>query len=206
MSEPPDYSDPLYGIGALPQRPVGAAISGPARPYGRTPGVDAYPEAPAADAPWPVVAGEAPRTRRRGALGIVVAIAVVLLIGAGVSAAWLLVGPGARGDDTPQEAVDGFLTGVYQSHDASDAAGHVCERARDQGELGRIVSAVSQQDDAYPGAHTTWTTTTLSIAGRQATADVTVSLTTVNEQVANRSLTLELIDDRGWWVCDVQAD
>jgi hypothetical protein len=30
-------------------------------------------------------------------------------------------------------------------------------------------------------------------------------MTTLNEQVSSRAVTLLLVDDRGWWVCDVRT-
>ena len=218
MSEPPDYSDPLHGISDLPRRPVvgSAPVTGgfsvpdqpvpyrdyPGRMYGRTPPTDAYPDPPSANAPWPVVAGEAPRPRRR-MLGVVVAAIALVVIAGGVAGAWLLVGPSMRGDETPEAAVNGFLTGIYETRDAGDAGRHVCERARDDAELDRIVFEVRQHAEAFTAARTTWEPPTVRTEGRSATADVTLTMTTLNEQVATRAITLLLVDDRGWWVCDV---
>ena len=41
-------------------------------------------------------------------------------------------------------------------------------------------------------------------SGRQASAEVTLTMTTLNEQVSSRAVTLLLVEDRGWWVCDVR--
>jgi len=215
----PDYSDPLHGLTDLPRRPVvaSAPVEGghaipdepvpfrdyPGRTYGRAP-QDAYPEQPPADAPWPAVAGKPPRPRRR-VLGIVLVAGLLLIFGGGIAAVVALVGPaGARGTSTPEQAVEGFLTGVYVTHDAAAAGRNVCARARDDDELEQIVFQVRQNEEAYTAARTTWSYPPIRPSGRQATADVTLTMTTLNEQVSSRLVTLLLVDDRGWWVCDVR--
>jgi hypothetical protein len=172
--------------------------------YGRAEPTDAYPDQPAADAPWPLVAGKPPRQRRR-MLGIVLAAFVVLLLGGGLVGAWLFIGPGVRGTATPEAAVHGFLAGIYEAHDARAAARHVCERARDDDELDQIVFQVKQHEQAYTAARTTWSFPPIHPNGRQATAEVTLTMTTANEQVSSREITLLLVNDRGWWVCDVRT-
>jgi hypothetical protein len=216
----PDYSDPLYGVPGLPRRPVvaSAPVTGaiaipeqpvpirdyPGRMYGRQ-SPDAYPEQPAANAPWPLVSGKPPRPRRR-VLGISLVVGLILLFGGGIAAIWLLVGPGgARGSATPEQAVEGFLMGIYETHDARAAGRHVCERARDDAELDQIVFQVKQYESAYTAARTTWSYPPIQPTGRQASAEVTLTMTTPNEQVASRVITLLLVDDRGWWVCDVRS-
>jgi hypothetical protein len=214
----PDYSDPLHGLRELPRRPVvaSAPVSGgltvpdgpvpfrdyPGRTYGRSP-QDAYPEQPAADAPWPAVAGAPPRPRRR-VLGIAL-VAGALVIFGGIAAIIALVGPGGpRGTATPDQAVEGFLTAIYVSHDASAAGRHVCARARDNAELEQIVFQVRQNEQTYTAAQTSWTYPPIRPSGRQASAEVTLTMTTLNEQVSSRAVTLLLVEDRGWWVCDVR--
>jgi hypothetical protein len=139
-------------------------------------------------------------------VGFVLIAAAVLVLAGGAVATYLLVGPfGDRGADTPGQAVDGFLTGIYGSHDAQTAGRYVCDRARDDAELDQIVSQVSQQQAGYPGQRTTWTYPPIQPDGRQATAQVTLTMTTVDERVASRQVNILLVDDRGWWVCDVHT-
>lgn len=194
-------SAPVVGGVAVPDEPV-PYRDYPGRMYGRTPPTDAYPDPPSANAPWPLVAGEAPRPRRR-VLGILLACGLLVVLGVGIAGAWLVIGPGMRGDDSPEAAVNGFLTGIYETRDAHDAGRHVCERARDDAELGRIVFTVRQQQEAFTAARTTWNPPTIHVDGREATAEVTLTMATLNEQVSTRTITLQLVDDRGWWVCDV---
>ncbi|HEY7223017.1 MAG TPA: hypothetical protein VH561_05295 [Micromonosporaceae bacterium] len=218
---PPDYSDPLYGIPELPRRPVvasapatgslsapeehGSVRAYPGRTYGRAqPGEAAYPEQPPEDAVWPLVTGTPPRPRRR-LLGITLVVTLVLLLAGGVAGAWVLIDPaGLRGADTPGQAVDGFLAAVYETHDARAAGRNVCGRARNDADLDQLVFQVKQNQGAYTAAQTTWSYPPIRIEGRQAAAEVTLTMTTANEQVASRVITVLLVDDRGWWVCDVR--
>jgi hypothetical protein len=216
---PPDYSDPLFGVSDMPRRPVvaSAAVTGalavpdqpgpmrdyPGRTYGR-PDKDAYPQQPAADAPWPLVSGKPPRPRRR-VLGIVLVVTLLIFAG-GIAATWALLGPGgARGAGSPAAAVDGFLSGIYETRDARATARYVCERARDDAELEQIIFQVKQNEEAYTAARTTWSYPPIHPSGGQASAEVTLTMTTLNEQVSSRVITLLLVDDRGWWVCDIRA-
>lgn len=175
--------------------------SGPGRVYGRGVRTDEYPQRRRSTPPT----AEPVRPPRRGRGFALIALAVALL-GAGVVATYLLTGlPGARGADTPDQAVDGFLAGVFDAQDARAAGNFVCESARDDAELDQIVLQVSQRAEAYPGAHTTWRYPSIAPQGRQAAAEVTLTMTTANEQVASRVVTLLLVDDGGWWVCDIRT-
>jgi hypothetical protein len=186
----------------MPEQPM--PIEYPGRTYGR-PDKDAYPQQPHPDAVWPLVSGKPPRPRRRR-LGIVLVVILLAIFAGGIATTVVLLGPsGSRGTATPEQAVDGFLTAIYGTHDARAAARHVCPRARDDAELEQIVFRVKQSDEAYTAARTTWSYPAIQPSGQQATADVTLTMTTLNEQVSSRTITLLLVDDRGWWVCDVRA-
>jgi hypothetical protein len=41
-------------------------------------------------------------------------------------------------------------------------------------------------------------------AKREATADVTLTLSTGLDRVAEKRVRLKLVDERGWWVCEVE--
>ena len=86
------------------------------------------------------------------------------------------------------------------------AGRYVCKPARDDAELERIVFEVEQYEQSYAGARTTWAYPPIHTEGRRAVAEVTLTVTTANEQVATRPVTLLLVDDRGWWVCDIRAE
>jgi len=164
----------------------------------------AYPEQPRADAAWPAVVGTPPRRRWRG-IGVALAVVAALLLVAGIGAAWVLVGPAStRGTATPAEAVEGFLGGIYNTHNARDAGRYVCKQARNDAELDQTVFEVKQLEQSYDAARTTWSYPEIHPAENRAEADVTLTMTTANDQSSSRTVTLVLVDDRGWWVCDVE--
>ncbi len=177
----------------------------PARVYGRTTSADVYPEQPAPDADWPAVSGLPPRPPQRVRSALIVAVILALLAAAVVTTYRVMGASGSRGTDTPEQAVEGFLGGIYHLHDPRSAGRYVCGSARVDAELDQIVFRVEQAEQSYTGAQTTWTYPPIRTEGRRAAAEVSLTLTTANEQVARRSVTLLLVDDRGWWVCDVRA-
>ena len=177
--------------------------SGPGRVYGRGDRTDEYPQRSARGGALTVVITDPPRPRRRGFALITLLVA---LVGAGGVTTYLLAGrPGVRGTDTPAQAVEGFLAGIYDAHDPRAAGRFVCDQAHDDAEIAQIVFQVSQHEEAYTGSRTTWTYPPIPTEGRRAAADVTLTMTTANEQVASRLVTLLLVNDGGWWVCDVRT-
>ena len=173
------------------------------RPYGRGVNTDEYPPRRRRDDT--VVVGEPPRPPRRGRDFRLIAV-VVAVLAAVVVATYLIADPlGGRGADTPEQAVDGFLSGIYEARDPQAAGSFVCDSARDEAELDQIVFQVTQYEEAYTGARTTWSYPPIKVDGRGAAATVTLTMTTANEQVATRDVTLVLVEDGGWWVCDVRT-
>src|SRR5690606_25963731 len=127
---------------------------------------------------------------RRGRGFTVFGVAVALL-GVVVVATYLLAGSlSGRGADTPEEAVDGFLSATYEARDPRAAGTFVCESARDEATLDQIVFQVTLHEQAYTGARTTWSYPPIRTEGHRAAADVTLTMTTANEQVASRLVTL----------------
>jgi hypothetical protein len=190
----------------------GGAAPSPAVPFpAPQPPVTQSPaaHAPAAQAPTtqaPVTQGSATQPRRRRRPGFALIAVLVALVGVGVVTTSMVAGlPNWSGANSPEQAVDGFLAAVYDTHDPHEAGRFVCERARDDQELDRLVQRVSQQAEEYPGSRTTWAYPPIQREGRTAAAEVTLTLTTANEQVATQAVTLLLVDDGGWWVCDVRA-
>jgi hypothetical protein len=130
----------------------------------------------------------------------------VALLGVVAVVAYLLAGSlTGRGADSPEEAVDGFLSAIYEARDPRAAGAFVCDSARDDDTLDQIVFQVAQHEQAYTGARTTWSYPPIRTEGRRGAADVTLTMTTANEQVATRLVTLILVDAGGWWVCDVRT-
>ena len=192
-----------YDVQAYPMPAYGQTY--PTQTYGRSYPVEVYPPQPADDTPWPLISGEPPRRRRRPPLILGLIIALVLVLAGGATAAFVLIGPSSsRGSASPGEAVEGFLDAIYGKHSARDAARFVCERARNDAELDQIVFGVKTFEQEFTSPRTTWVYSAIQPNGRQATATVTLTMSTANEQVSERRLTLLLVDDRGWWVCDVQ--
>jgi hypothetical protein len=202
----PDIADPHQAhTQQLPRVPaVRKHEAPPARPYGHPGAAEVYPPQPSEDTHWPLVTGQPPRPRLR--LGPVLLSLLVLTVVGALATAFVLVGPvGDRGTGTPAEAVDGFLGGIYGTHSAKEAARFVCENARDDGELEQIVFQVRQLEESYSSARTTWSYPAIEPQGSQASAQVTLTMTTANEQLATRTVTLALVHDRGWWVCDITS-
>lgn len=174
------------------------------RTHGRDLPTDEYPQQPARSTkPAPGGGGE----RRRRGRGFALITLLVTLVSAAVVTTYVTIGlPSASGAHRPDEAVDGFLAAIYDRHDPRAAGRFVCEVARDDAELDRIVQLVGEQAQAYPGSRTTWTYPAIEPDNRTAAAEVTLTLTTANEQVATRVVTLLLVDDGGGWrVCDVRT-
>ncbi|MBX6752337.1 MAG: hypothetical protein IRY85_22195, partial [Micromonosporaceae bacterium] len=138
--------------------------------------------------------------------GFALIAVLVALVGVGVVTTSVVAGlPSTSGANSPEQAVEGFLAAIYGTHDPRAAGRYVCERARDDEELDRLVLRVSQQAEEYPGSETTWAYPPIQREGRTAAAEVTLTMTTPNEQVASRVVTFLLVDDGGWWICDVRA-
>jgi hypothetical protein len=173
--------------------------SGPSRLYGRGAPTDEYPQQSL------VVAGKPPRPRRRRRGFQLFAVAVTLLA-AVLVATYVLAGQSAeRGANSPDQAVEGFLTNIFDAHDATAAGTFVCASARNDDELSRTVLQAIVQEQGYTGAQTTWSYPPIRTEGRRAAADVALTMTTANEQVASKSITVLLVDDNGWWVCDIRT-
>jgi hypothetical protein len=194
-----------YEVQAYPMPSYPSDVYPPSSYSGRGYPGQLYPPQPAADAQWPLVAGEPPPQRRRPLLVIGIVVALVLVLGGGGLAAYFLVAGRTLGSATPAGAVEGFLDAVYTKHNGKEAAGFVCPSARDESELDQVVFGVKTFEKDFPSPRTSWTYPEIRPDGRQAKADVTLTLATANEQVSQKRLTLLLVDDRGWWVCDVQT-
>jgi hypothetical protein len=197
---------------AVPARPIPYEVQAypypsdiyPASTYsGRGYPNQLYPPQPPPDAPWPLVAGEPPPARRRPMLVLGIVVALLAVLGGAGGAAYVLINVRGTGPATPADAVEGFLDAVFTTHSAKDAADFVCERSRDEAELDQVVFGVKTFEKDYPSARTTWTYPPIVPQGDTAAAAVTLTLTTANEQVATKQIRLLLVNDRGWFVCDV---
>ena len=193
-----------YEVQAYPMPPYNQTY--PTQTYGRSLPAQVYPPQPDEDTPWPLVTGEPPRRRRRPSLVLWLILALVVVLAGGATAAFVLIGPASsRGAATPADAVEGFLDAIYGKHSAKDAARFVCARARNDAELDQIVFGVKTFEQEFSSPRTTWTYPEIKPNGKQATATITLSMSTANDQVAEKRFELLLVDDRGWWVCDVNT-
>jgi hypothetical protein len=149
-----------------------------------------------------------PARIRRPALtmSLVFTLMVALCLGGGLVSFVVVQSAEPRGTPSPEAAVEGFLRAIFTEHSANSAAGFVCSDIRDNKELARLVFEVKAFERRYASPRTTWTYPPVQRTGaREASADVTLTLTTQVDQVAEKEIRLLLVDDRGWWVCDVET-
>ena len=169
---------------------------------------------PAAGAPFPagapanpyLFAQPAPKAKRRGLLIAVIAVAALLVLAGGGITAGYLVGhnPGGKGQATPSEAVQGFLTAVYQDADPAKAATFVCRPSRDKAKLTKKINEIKQQNATYDMPKYDWTLPkTESTQSDKTVLSTTITLTTDNEQSATQKLQFVTSKNNGWWVCEV---
>lgn len=220
---PTDNSVPTLGFpaGYQPPFPPPAGYQPPFPPqpgYPAQPGQPGFPVQP----PFPPTSGvpfppgapgnpyllgpPAPAPKPRGLLIAVIVVAALLVLSGGGTTAWYLAshGPGGTGQPTPADAVQGFLTAVYQDEDATKAAEFVCRPARDQAKLAKKINEIRQQDASYNAPRYDWTSPkTESAQSDTAILSATVTLTTDDEQSAAQKLRFVTTKNNGWWVCEV---
>ncbi|MFG1950677.1 hypothetical protein [Micromonospora sp. NPDC048830] len=194
MPGPPQPGGPQAGF---PQ----AGFPQPGPPQPGAPGAvpPGYP-------PYPAPAPAQPR-KKRGVLiaSIVLALAVLLCGGGGVAAFLTLrnveSGEGAK---EPTAAVQNFLAAVYQERDAKKAAGHVCSAARDDKQIAAKVAEVKRYAEEHEGARFRWTAPKVdNQTDDRATVTTKVTMTTSDEKVAEQDLRFTVVQQTGWWVCEI---
>ncbi|HEY3008597.1 MAG TPA: hypothetical protein VGJ63_11130 [Micromonosporaceae bacterium] len=208
MTQPPN------GDAQRPEAVDPYATDGPATvPQPIPPGAAYPPPAPGAAYPPPgfpgVPSADPAPTKRRGLLiaSIVLGFALLLCGGGGLGA-WLYLnnvdrGHGAAG---PTEAVDDFLRAVYTDQDADKAARLVCRDARDNAEITKKVDEIKAYATTYPNAQFDWDEPKVDDkTAKRATVTVKVTATTGDEREAEERLVFTVINDSGWWVCDVSG-
>jgi hypothetical protein len=157
--------------------------------------------------PGPVAAKPGPRRVGPAALATAVFITVLALcLGGGAVSFFVVQSLEPRGTATPESALEGFLRAVFVDRDADRAADFVCADNRNDEELARLVFEVRTFTSRYSSADTRWTYPGVRRTGkREASADVTLTLSTVDQRVSEKRVRLLLVDDSGWWVCEVEA-
>jgi hypothetical protein len=145
------------------------------------------------------------RKRRTGLIvGTIIGLALVLMAAGGVGVFVLVQSARPRGTVEPRQAVEGFLGAVLSGTSPEAARGFVCPAARGSAQVDQLLAQVRQLEETYESPRLSWTYPTIQPQGRTATADVTLTLSTANDQTSKKRVTVLLVEDRGWWVCDVE--
>lgn len=145
---------------------------------------------------------------RRWLLIVAIAVAAVLVIGGGSLTALLLRDANRNGPADPTVAIDSFLRAVYHDHDAAEATALVCAEARDEGALTAKINSIAEYAEAYPQPRFRWSQPRqVDETDELAIMDVTVTMVTSQEQLAQHTLRISLLDtaDNGWWVCNIEG-
>ncbi|MEU4566321.1 hypothetical protein [Micromonospora sp. NPDC023956] len=202
-SFPPPPGYPAQGEGGYP--PGNAYPPGTAYPPGNAyqPG-NAYPPGGAFPPGYPPPA--APR-KKRGLLiaSIIVVVALLLCAGGGTAAFFLLRGADSgEGADEPTTAVKNFLTAVYQDRNAGRATELVCSSARDREKIAAKVAEVEKYVAEHDTPRFRWTDPKVDERTEErATVTTTVTVTTADEKITNQELRFTVVQETGWWVCEV---
>jgi hypothetical protein len=143
-------------------------------------------------------------SRHAGRLaGLTLVLVVVLCLGGGTGAYFLLDATEPRGQLDPAAAVNGFLRAIFTEHDSDHAADFVCPAAARSGDLRDLVNKIRDFEDQFAGGRTSWSDPTISVHRHRATATLALSFDRDGQQLAQRRLELLVVDQRGWWVCAV---
>jgi hypothetical protein len=135
---------------------------------------------------------------------VVLCVVVALCLGGGLGAYVLVQNTQPRGATDPTDAVNGFLGAAFGSHSADAAAEFVCARNRNPEELTKMVEQITAFEERFESPRTSWDTHPVEVSGRNAAATVRLRLTVDETQVAEERLRLTLVDQRGWFVCEVE--
>lgn len=199
---PPGSPGPQYGAPGQPYGPPDPQYGPPDPQYGP-------PGPPYGPPGGPPPGGPAPR-RRRGLLILAAGLAGVLVLcaGGGVGA-WLLTrDTDEDGAVSPVAAVQSFMQAVYRDRSPAAAAELVCSEARDEDSLTEKVDEINSYEETQAEPSFQWTEPEIVEETEQlAVVAVTVTVTTADEQVADQTLHVSVLDkdDAGWWVCDLET-
>jgi len=151
--------------------------------------------------------GPQPRKGRRGLVITSIVLGVVLLLCAGGIGAILLSNRGGEtgeGAAKPDAAVDRFLSAVYTDQDATAASAIVCGSARDSGEIGKKIRSIHTDALNYTNPRFRWDPPKIEEENAErAVVSVKVVMTTADDKTAEQDLRFTVIQDSGWWVCEV---
>ncbi|NUR74028.1 MAG: hypothetical protein HOU81_24710, partial [Hamadaea sp.] len=228
-AQPPAYGQqpgqPQYNPGAAQVPPAygtpptsGGPTSGSGYPAGGaypTSG-QAYPTTgqtfPGAGYPTTGFPGQPEQPKKKSKAGIIIgitlAVVLVLCLGGGVGAYFLLkkTDQGGQGAADPKAAATAFLKAFYEDQSAADAEKTICAQARDSKTITQQIDAIKNLGQTYSKPAFTWDTPAVSdTTEKDAKVTVKLTMTTADEKVSKQELVLTTINDQGWWVCDVQS-
>jgi hypothetical protein len=131
---------------------------------------------------------------------------VVLLCGGGGVAAFLLLRnvDTVEGAPEPVVAVERFLEAVYTEQNAGLAESTVCRDARDSQAIEDKVEEVKNYAKTYRNPTFEWETPKVSEQDEErAIVAVDLTMTTADDRRAEQQLTFTVVQETGWWVCEV---
>jgi hypothetical protein len=151
---------------------------------------------------------EPPKRKRRVGLivGIVFTVLLLLCGGGGVAAYFVVQNARPIGQPSPEKATRGFLVAIYDDHDVNAAIAHVCPDARDTTKVTKVINDLVEFEQQYDAPTVTWDTPVITTDKVTGTAHVSLTFKTEDERVAHKKLVFDLLNSRGWWVCDVRPE
>jgi hypothetical protein len=155
---------------------------------------------------WPAnVAPAAPKRNRGGLIAALVLVGVLVLCsGVAGTAIYVSTRQFGTGASSPDEAVTGYLTGVYLHQETSEAERYLCQQADPTTVVERKIKDARTVTDRFNASYS-WTV--LVVSNQTATeAIVSTDLSAVSGNYHTiASLTIRTINSDGWWVCDVKT-
>lgn len=183
----------------FPGQPMASPVSGQPN-YGHPfPTPQGYP-------PYDAQQQQPPAKRKRGLLiaSIVLAVVLVLCGGGGLAAFLLLRGDSGEGATEPVAAADAFLRAVYVDHDPDKAAALVCPSARDTKKITKKIDEIKGYAKTYKNPRFRWETPKVDDQNAErAIVSVKLRMITGDEKFSDQQLKLTVVQETGWWVCEV---
>lgn len=193
-ADPYQPETPVAAPAAVPQdypsSPVAVPAVPPAMPY------YGYPVAPP------------PRKKSKALKIVLISLAAVFaLCVSGSVTAFIWVRDTAaqpEGASSPDVAAANFLTAYYRAQDPARAKKTVCAEARDDKKIADQIGDIRRFASNYDKPTFTWETPTVSNrTASKATISVELIMTTEDMKAAKQQLTLDAVQDKGWWICAV---
>jgi len=169
--------------------------------YGQQPGYPQYGQFGSVPQP--------PPKKSRALLVTLIVVGLLVVLGGGGVGALLLTqrsGEKVKGQVSPAQAVEGFLTAVYKDQNATTAEKYVCADSLKAAKIAAKVTEIKTQSKKYDSPRYTWNTPSVDKSDKtEATLSVTIKLTTDDEQAATQKLKIITVKHDGWFVCEVTS-